>query len=70
MKSLKSRSTKDADDETQAPKVAREMRGTEEGRDKEGATLAELNAWFTANWELVTERAKANTRRLTGKESF
>ena len=35
---------------------------------KEPRTLAELNAWFAENWDLVTERAKANTKRLTGKE--
>lgn len=35
---------------------------------KEPQTLAELNAWFAANKELVLARAKANTKRLTGRE--
>lgn len=35
---------------------------------KEPQTLAELNAWFEANKDLVLSRAKANTKRLTGRE--
>lgn len=48
-------------------------RGTAAGRKtakKEPRTLAELDAWFHDNWELVMERAKANTKRLTGRETL
>ncbi len=31
-------------------------------------TLGAMNAWMSAHWSEVLEKAKANTKRLTGRE--
>jgi hypothetical protein len=33
-------------------------------------TLAELNAWITANHDALLRKARANSIRLTGKPTF
>jgi hypothetical protein len=33
-------------------------------------TLAELNAWISANHDALLKKARANSMRLTGKSTF
>lgn len=37
---------------------------------RKSRTLAECEAWFAANWDRAMAAAKANTKRLTGRETL
>ena len=39
-------------------------------RPKKRKTLAELNAWLSANYDKMQEYARQNCLRLTGKPTF
>jgi hypothetical protein len=51
-------------------KVRRAPRKTAAPRRARRATLAELNAWITANHGALLKKAGANSIRLTGNPTF
>lgn len=51
------------------PSRLRKAKGSAKlARPKNPRTLAELSDWFADNKEVALARAKANTKRLTGRE--